>query len=108
MGDVFFALLHVVSLGVTQIEALPAALLVAKRPSHFLLTFVGWDEIPAWIGMAMLGFHPSLQKRMRRYESASGNASTHDIPRLRESTPNRPVHNSPHPLHKPPTMTKLS
>jgi hypothetical protein len=26
-----------------------------------LASHVGWDEIPAWIGMAMLGFHPSLQ-----------------------------------------------
>jgi hypothetical protein len=26
-----------------------------------VFAFVGWDEIPAFIGMAMLGFHPSLQ-----------------------------------------------
>jgi hypothetical protein len=26
------------------------------------LAFVGWDEIPAFVGMAVLGFHPSLRR----------------------------------------------
>jgi hypothetical protein len=34
--------------------------------------FVGWDEIPAWMGMAMLGFHPSLQTRLAVIPAKAG------------------------------------
>jgi len=50
-------------------NAIAAAL--SGRIKSWCQRLVGWDEIPAFFGLAMLGFHPSLREPMAKNDASA-------------------------------------